>query len=428
MNKNKSWGNYPKVKNQKTISYSEGFSFTESNYLSIGLGRSYGDVGLNEDGTLISTHNLNKIISFNEINGIINCESGLSIKEILNFIIPKGWFLPVVPGTRNVTIGGAIANDIHGKNHHVDGTFGNYIKSMRLLRSDGVILNCSNEENTKYFDATIAGLGLTGIILSAELQLKKITSEYIDVETFKYKSLDEYWKINSYCEEKYDYTVSWVDCLYNKKNDLRGVYLAGNHSKKLIKRKSKREINITFPLTPPFSFVNNFSMRIINQFYYTLNKTTKESVQHYKKFFFPLDVINNWNKAYGRNGFFQYQFVVPKENGPETLDKVLEIIKRKNQVPALGVLKNFGSIKSPGLMSFPFEGVTLALDFPNKGEKTKSLFKELNKIIFDNNGRIYPAKDALMQAKEFQNSYPEFDNFTKYIDPKFSSSFWRRVN
>ena len=225
MNKNKSWGNYPKVKNQKTISYSEGFSFTDSNYLSIGLGRSYGDVGLNEDGTLISTHNLNKIISFNETKGIINCESGLSIKEILNFIIPKGWFLSVVPGTRNVTIGGAIANDIHGKNHHIDGTFGNYIKSMRLLRSDGVILNCSNEENRDYFDATIAGLGLTGIILSAEIQLKKITSEYIDVKTFKYKSLDEYWKINSYCEEKYDYTVSWVDCLYNNKNDLRGVYL-----------------------------------------------------------------------------------------------------------------------------------------------------------------------------------------------------------
>ena len=428
MNKNKSWGNYPKVKNQKTISYSEDFSFIESNYLSVGLGRSYGDVGLNEDGTLISTHNLKKIISFNETKGIINCESGLSIKEILNFIIPKGWFIPVVPGTRNVTIGGAIANDIHGKNHHIDGTFGNYIKSMRLLRSDGVILNCSNEENRDYFDATIAGLGLTGIILSAEIQLKKITSEYIDVKTFKYKSLDEYWKINSYCEEKYDYTVSWVDCLYNNKNDLRGVYLAGNHSKKLIKTKSKREINITFPFTPPFSFVNNFSMRILNQFYYTLNKTTNESVEHYKKFFFPLDVINNWNKAYGRNGFFQYQFVVPKENGPETLDDVLKIIKINNQVPALGVLKNFGSIKSPGLISFPFEGVTLALDFPNKGEKTKSLFRDLNKIIFDNNGRIYPAKDALMQPKEFQNSYPELDNFTKYIDPKFSSSFWRRVN
>ena len=428
MSNNKSWGNNPKVKNQKNINYSKNFSFDDGHYLPVGLGRSYGDVGLNENGILISMINTNKIISLDEKNGILNCESGLSIKEILNLIVPKGWFLPVVPGTRNVTIGGAIANDIHGKNHHRVGTFGNYVKSIKLLRSDGSILHCDEEENRDYFVATIAGLGLTGIIISAEIYLKRITSKYIDVTTFKFNSLDEYWEINSKCEEKYEYTVSWVDCLYGSKDSLRGVYLAGNHKKYFERKKYFEDINITFPFTPPFSLVNNFTLKILNQFYFSLNSDTKDFIQHYKNFFFPLDVINNWNRAYGRKGFFQYQFVVPKENGPQTIQKILEIIKINNQIPALGVLKNFGANKSIGLNSFPLEGVTLSLDFPNKGEKTKKLFNELNNIIFQNNGRIYPAKDAFMNPEEFKESYIEFKNFRKYVDPKFSSSFWKRVN
>lgn len=428
MQKINSWGNYPKVKNQKITSFNEELSFLGQSYLTSGLGRSYGDVGLNENGTLISTENLTKIISFDEKNGILNCESGLSIKEILKFITPKGWFLPVVPGTRNITIGGAIANDIHGKNHHKDGTFGNHVKSIKLLRSDGKILNCNRQENIHYLNSTIAGIGLTGLIVSAEIELKKIESEFIDVKTLKFTSLDEYWEINKKFEKDYDYTVSWVDCLYNQNAGIRGIYIAGNHSKNITLKNSKRELSISFPFTPPFSFVNNISMRLLNYFYYSLNKETEESVQHYKKFFFPLDVIRNWNKAYGKKGFFQYQFVVPKENASSVLEKVLEVLKIKKQVPALGVLKNFGNIKSSGLLSFPEEGVTLALDFPNKGAKTLSLFEDLNKIIFENGGRLYPAKDALMKAEEFQKAYKKIDEFKKFVDPKFSSSFWRRVS
>lgn len=428
MQKINSWGNYPKVKNQKITGFNEELSFLGQSYLTSGLGRSYGDVGLNENGTLISTENLTKIISFDEKNGILNCESGLSIKEILKFITPKGWFLPVVPGTRNVTIGGAIANDIHGKNHHKDGTFGNHVKSIKLLRSDGKILDCNRQENIHYFNSTIAGIGLTGLIVSAEIELKKIESEFIDVKTLKFTSLDEYWEINKKFEKDYDYTVSWVDCLYNQNAGIRGIYIAGNHSKNITLKNSKRELSIPFPFTPPFSFVNNISMRLLNYFYYSLNKEREESVQHYKKFFFPLDVIRNWNKAYGKKGFFQYQFVVPKENASSVLEKVLEVLKIKKQVPALGVLKNFGNIKSSGLLSFPEEGVTLALDFPNKGAKTLSLFEDLNKIIFENGGRLYPAKDALMKAEEFQKAYKKIDEFKKFVDPKFSSSFWRRVS
>ena len=428
MSTNKSWGNNPKVKDQKNINYSKELLFDDLSYLPIGLGRSYGDVGLNENGTTISMTNHNEIISLDEKNGILNCESGLSIKDILSLIVPKGWFLPVVPGTRNVTIGGAIANDIHGKNHHKVGTFGNYVKSIRLLRSDGTILNCNDEENRDYLSATVGGLGLTGIIISAEVYLKKISSTYVDVTTFKFQSLDEYWEINNKFEKEFDYTVSWVDCIYNQNKSLRGVYLAGNHKENFERKKYFENINITFPFTPPFSLINNFSLKILNQLYYSLNKTSKNSVQHYKKFFFPLDVVNNWNKAYGKKGFFQYQFVVPKKNGRQAIQKVLEVINRNNQIPALGVLKNFGDIKSTGLNSFPFEGVTLSLDFPNKGDKTKKLFEELNKVIFENNGRIYPAKDAFMNPKEFEDSYEGLNNFIKYIDPKFSSSFWRRVN
>jgi FAD/FMN-containing dehydrogenase len=428
VNKIKSWGNFPKVKNQKISVYHDNFSFSNTKYLAKGLGRSYGDVGLNENATLVSTENLNKIISFDKETGILDCQSGLSFEDILNTIIPEGWFLPVVPGTRNITIGGAIANDIHGKNHHKDGTFGNYIKSIKLLRSDGVILDCDENKNSDYFNSTIAGLGLTGIIISAEIKLKKIKSAYIDVKTFKFNSLDEYWEINSQCEKIYDYTVSWVDCLYSKKNSLRGIYIAGNHSKNLEDNKTKREIKLKFPFTPPFSFVNNMSMRVLNFLYYSLNKRSNESIQYYKNFFFPLDVIQNWNKAYGKNGFFQYQFVIPKENAPKALKNILEILQRNNQVPALGVLKNFGKMESPGLLSFPLEGVTLALDFPNKGKKTKTLFDELNKVVISNHGRLYPAKDALMQKKEFQKGYHKIEQFKKFIDPKFSSSFWRRVN
>lgn len=427
MQKINSWGNYPKVKNQKITSFNEELSFLGQSYLTSGLGRSYGDVGLNENGTLISTENLTKIISFDEKNGILNCESGLSIKEILKYITPKGWFLPVVPGTRNVTIGGAIANDIHGKNHHKDGTFGNHVKSIKLLRSDGKILDCNRQENIHFLNSTIAGIGLTGLIVSAEIELKKIESEFIDVKTLKFTSLDEYWEINKKFEKDYDYTVSWVDCLYNQNTGIRGIYIAGNHSKNITLKNPKRELSIPFPFTPPFSFVSNISIRLLNYFYYSLNKETEESVQHYKKFFFPLDVIRNWNKAYGKKGFFQYQFVVPKENASSVLEKVLEVLKIKKQVPALGVLKNFGNIKSSGLLSFPEEGVTLALDFPNKGAKTLSLFEDLNKIIFENGGRLYPAKDALMKAEEFKKSYKKIDEFEKFVDPKFSSSFWRRV-
>ncbi len=425
-----SWNNYPIIKSNNIEFLTQNFKLNSqyAENLAYGLGRSYGDVCLNENGNIIVTSKFNKIIEIDHNNGILHCESGISIKEILKVITPMGWFLPVVAGTRNITIGGAIANDIHGKNHHKVGSFGNFVKSFDLLRSNGEVLVCSEEENTEYFKATIGGMGLTGIIMAAKIKLTKINSEYIIVETRRYNSLESYFEINSALEKNNEYTVSWVDCVMKNEGGLRGVYHSGNHSNDNLSNKKIKDLKIKFPFTPPFSFVNNLSMKMINELYYQLNKDTANKLQHYKSFFFPLDVIENWGRAYGKKGFLQYQFVVPKENSLETMKKVLHEIKEYNQIPALGVLKTFGSIKSIGYMSFPREGLTLALDFRIKDNETFKFLNRLDNIVIENNGSLYPAKDARMSSDTFTKSFDNLDFFSKFVDPKFSSSFWRRVN
>ena len=430
MKRIKSWNNYPKVKHESIqfLKKDAEINFNLGNYLVHGLGRSYGDVCLNKNGNLILTSELNQIIEFDRENGILRCNGGISLKEILNLITPNGWFLPIVPGTRNVTLGGAIANDIHGKNHHGFGSFGNFVNNFQLMRSNGEVLNCSKNENQGYFESTIGGLGLTGIIISAEIRLLKINSQYIDVKTVRYDSLEDFWEINQESEKEYDYTVSWVDCLAKNSTGLRGIFHAGNHSKKQLSKKNKNDFSIPVPFTPPISLVNNLSMKIINEVYYKINKNENFKLQHYKSFFFPLDIIGSWGRAYGPKGFFQYQFVIPDKNGQEGLKKILYEIKNHGQVPALGVLKTFGNIKSVGMMSFPRKGITMALDFQNKGKETLKFLDRLDSIVMEYEGALYPAKDARMSKEVFNKSFPYVNEFVKYIDPKFSSSFWERVN
>ena len=424
-----SWNNYPKIKHKsiESIENTE-FIFTSNNNLPHGLGRSYGDVCLNENENLILTKDLNEILEFDKKKGILKCNAGLSFKEILNLIASNGWFLPVVPGTKYVTIGGAIANDIHGKNHHKSGSFGNFVNSFKLLRSSGEIIDCSKTENEDYFKATIGGMGLTGIIISAEIKLIKIKSQYIDNQIVRYDSLEEYWNINQKCEEKFDYTVSWVDCLTKNEGGLRGVFHSGNHSENQHKKENKKEFSIPVPFTSPVSLINNLTMKIINESYFRINKSESSKFQHYNPFFFPLDLIGSWGRAYGPKGFFQYQFVIPPNAGIEGIDRIIKEVKNHGQIPALGVLKTFGDIKSVGMMSFPREGLTMTLDFQNKGVKTLKFFEKLDNIVMDYGGALYPAKDARMSKKVFVNSFPNLSEFSNFIDPKFSSSFWRRVN
>lgn len=429
-----SWGQFPKVFNQQSISLpwrNHAINYlNDTYYLPYGKGRSYGDSCLNENGTVIETKWLNHLIHFDTTTGILRCEAGITLDEILQIIIKHGWFLPVLPGTKYVTLGGAIANDIHGKNHHRAGTFGCHVIQFELLRSDGKSYVCSEQQNKALFDATLGGLGLTGLIIWAEIQLKPITNEFLDVQTIQFESLSEFFDINEASINDYEYTVAWVDCLATEKKLGRGIYMRANHNKsnpvKPIKKKNR---NLQIPINFPSFILNAFSIKLFNHFYYNKTKSKfSENTQHYDSFFFPLDTINNWNKIYGRRGFLQYQCVVEDDEHHTAITKILNIITQSKQGSFLSVLKTFGEISSPGLLSFPKPGVTLALDFQNKGSRTFSLLNQLDEIVQEFNGRVYPAKDARMSAYAFQQYYPKWKQFKELLDPKFSSNLWRRVS
>lgn len=426
-----SWNFIPKSKKYsiQELNYKKNLNFSSSKtYLAHGMGRSYGDVCLNNNGEIILTENYKKIINFDIENGYIECESGFTIKELLEFIAPKGWFLPVVPGTSYVTIGGAVANDIHGKNHHIAGSFGNFVEEFKLITSKRKVFVCSLTENSELFKATIGGLGLTGLILSVKIKLKKINNEFIQTSVKRFYTFDQYLQLNKSLSQRYEYTVSWIDFnLKNNKKKLKGVYIYGNHSKDKVKKSKKFKYKLAVPFRPPFSIVNNFTINLINFIYFYLNKSDISKLQHYSSFFFPLDIISNWNKAYGNRGFYQYQFVVPEEHAKEVLDQVYLNLKKYNQRVCLGVLKSFGDIQSYGIMSFPRKGITLALDLQNKGPKTLELLTELDKIVLNNFGNIYPAKDARMSREVFNKINPRLKEFKNFIDPKFNSSFKNRV-
>lgn len=395
--------------------------------LPYGNGRSYGDSCLNPEQALLKTRNLDHFIHFDPGTGVISCEAGVLLSEILDICVPQGWFLPVTPGTRFVTVGGAIANDVHGKNHHALGTFGCHVRCFELLRSDGERRMCSLEENPEWFAATIGGLGLTGLIVWAEIQLRPIANPWIDVETIQFGHIDEFFVLSDASQHDYEYTVSWIDCLAKDKHLGRGLFMRGNHAPAgTIGHYQSR--SRTFVLTPPVSLVNSLSLKAFNALYYNKQRVKQScSVQHYESYFYPLDGIQHWNRMYGPRGFYQYQSVTPMENRVEVTRALLREIERSGMGSFLAVLKLFGDQVSPGLMSFPRPGVTLALDFPNKGEALHRLFKRLDAIVEEAGGTLYPAKDGRMSGKLFRKGYPRIEQFLSYVDPKFSSSFWRRV-
>jgi len=399
--------------------------------LAHGQGRSYGDACLNNSGTLISTRHLNRLIGFDDETGIIKCESGVTLAEILRFAVPRGWFIPVSPGTKFVSVGGAIANDIHGKNHHVAGTFGRNLLSFELLRSDGHRTTCSPKRNDALFNATIAGLGLTGFITWAEIQLKKIKGPFIDEESIKFSSLDKFFELSRSSDSKSEYTVAWLDCIGTGSNFGRGIFMRGNHSENTGSQKdSYREGKLSVPIDFPSWALNSFTVKAFNALYYNkqLKKTVTKTI-HYDPFFYPLDSVHGWNKIYGKNGFLQFQCVIPTKDsaGQKAIEAILREVVAAQSASFLAVLKEFGDIESPGLMSFPRQGITLCLDFAFRGDETLRLFRKLHKIVFDNGGAIYPAKDACMTPEEFSAAFPKLKEFTPHIDKAFSSDFWRRV-
>ena len=393
--------------------------------LAHGMGRSYGDACLNPGGTLWLTGGLDHFIAFNEDNGRLVCEAGVLLRDIQRLAVPRGWMLPVTPGTQLVTVGGAIANDVHGKNHHVLGSFGDHVLRLTLLRTNGETIECGPHERSDWFAATVGGVGLTGIITQAELQLRRTPGPWLDTETLAYANLDEFFQLADASEAHWEHTVSWIDCISGGGG--RGVFMRGNPivtAPRPLPTAQQR----TMPLVSPVSLVNRLSLRPFNMAYYHLKKwRAGRAITHYEAFFYPLDNLLEWNRMYGPRGFFQYQSVVPRANGQDAIQAMLREIARSGDGSFLAVLKTFGNRQPVGMLSFAQPGVTLALDFPNHGARTHRLFERLDAIVREAQGRIYLAKDARMPRELFEAGYPRLPEFLPYRDPGISSGLSRRL-
>jgi FAD/FMN-containing dehydrogenase len=396
--------------------------------LPFGNGRSYGDSCLNEGGLLLDARGMDRFIGFDPNNGILRCESGVLLDEILSISVPQGWFLPVVPGTKFVTVGGAIANDIHGKNHHSAGTFGCHVRCLELLRSDGQRLLCSPSENTEWFQATIGGLGLTGVILWAEIELKRINNPTMEVETIRFTGLDEFFELCAENDRRFDYTVAWIDCMVQGKQLGRGLFISGNHANPDFAPAYPPRLQISIPLDLPLPLINRLAVRVFNSVHYRMQSRTRScGFEHYEQFFFPLDGIRHWNRLYGPRGFLQYQCVMPAAEGRSALREIINRAAHRGIDSFFGVLKIFGDRRSPGLISFPRSGVTVALDFFHHGRITLRFLDSLDEIVLSAGGAVNPYKDARMSAASFKRFFPRWQELERFRDPKFSSSFWRRA-
>jgi FAD/FMN-containing dehydrogenase len=392
--------------------------------LARGAGRSYGDVGLNPGGILWQTHCLDQFIDFDTATGRLVCEAGVLLRDIQRMAIPRGWMLPVTPGTQIVTVGGAIANDVHGKNHHVMGSFGDHVQRLSLVRTDGTVIECGPGLLPDWFAATVGGAGLTGVITRAELQLRPVAGPWLDTETIPYGSVGEFVAFADASEREWEYTVSWIDCLSARG---RGIFLRGNGASAPGRTEPAKRAR-TMPITPPFSLVNALSLRMFNEIYFRMNKwRAGRAIAHYEPFFYPLDNLLEWNRMYGPKGFFQYQCVVPRNDGTEVVTAMLDEIARSGDGSFLAVLKTFGDRPAPGMLSFARPGLTLALDFPNRGERITRLFSRLDAIVRAAGGRLYLAKDARMPRDMFEAGYPRLSEFLAYRDPGISSALSRRL-
>jgi FAD/FMN-containing dehydrogenase len=399
----------------------------EPSYIARGLGRSYGDAALNQTGGVILIDRNDHFLSFDEASGILDCEAGVSLAEIIDVLLPRGFFLPVTPGTQHVTLGGAIAADVHGKNHHRCGTIAPFVDSLRLLTTHGDVLDCSRVNNAEVFWATIGGMGLTGIILTAKLRMLAVETAFMVVEHERAADLDQALRRFADTDSTCTYSVAWIDCLARGRSLGRSILMRGEHARltDLTARQrrdplawsSKRSISI--PLTAPSWVLNPLSIRAFNSLYY-LAHPDRRQLQPLRSFFYPLDGMKNWNRLYGRRGFLQYQFVLPVARSHEAMQVVLEELVRARCSSFLAVLKSFGEAND-ALLSFPVRGHTLALDLPYRGVELVSLLRRLNQKLIEYGGRIYLAKDAVLDAGEFRQMYPKADQFKQVqrrLDPR----------
>ena len=424
------WGNYPKQEAQViTLQSPSAYQAQIAKYSSLiarGMGRSYGDSA--NASVILQTTYCDHFIAFDSDTGLLTVEAGVLLRDILKVTVKEGWFLPVTPGTGFVTVGGAIASDIHGKNHHVAGTFGKHIVSLSILLGTDEIVTTSHTELPDLFYATCGGMGLTGVILFATIQLIPIKSAFIYKKTIKVgciESVCEAFEVN----KQSTYSVAWIDCLKRGKNLGRSVLMTGEHA-------DSGGLNLTIkdpialPIRMPSGLLNGTTMRAFNNAYWTKVRENKNEIVPLLSYFYPLDTIGNWNKLYGKAGFVQYQFVLPIANGVANMRQILTEISQSGHGSFLAVLKQFG-LANQNLLSFPFEGYTLALDF-KMSQSTLDLLHRLNDMVVDLGGRVYLTKDAMMREASFKKMYPNWEEFErvryKYgAVGKFASSQSKRL-
>ena len=429
------WGRYPAMACKTSLLREEGklqqIIESSTSLIARGNGRAYGDAALNQEMTLLMG-GCDRLLAFDSTAGVVECEAGLLLSDLLSVSVPRGWFAPVVPGTKYVTIGGLIAADVHGKNHHLEGSFGRYVDSLRLALADGNIVTCSRGENSELFAATLGGMGLTGIIVSARFRLRPVVSALVEERVIRAPSLKSLLEL---FEENHaaTYSVAWIDCLVGGSDSGRALLTLGEHATEDCAasdrhRKPHRmepKGNLAIPVELPFSLLNRWSIRLFNALYYRL-QNPRRGLTHYDRFFFPLDAIQNWNRFYGRRGFVQYQCVVRAEEG---LRRILNLVPEIGHGSFLAVLKKLG----PGnrFLSFPMEGYTLTLDFPARADTIANLTR-LDAVVAEFGGRIYLAKDARAPRDVIEHGYPEIDTFRALrlkIDPnrKFRSALSERL-
>jgi len=417
------WGKYPVVDVPvKSFRPGEGEgSLPSEGWIPRGMGRCYGDSALSD--TIISTQSHKRFIAFDEATGLLTCESGVTYEDLLTHFVPRGWFPPVTPGTKFVSMGGAIASDVHGKNHHVEGSFAEHVASFDLMLPNGDVRHCSRTQNPELFWATHGGMGLTGLITQVSLRLKKIETSAIKTENIKAKNLKEIFALMDQFEDT-TYSVAWIDVLSRGGNLGRSILMQGEHATMSDIAGSKWEqAPLQVPQKPsiavPFDFpsfaLNNFTIRAFNTLYYHKQFSQKvEKLVDYDSFFYPLDVIHHWNRIYGKRGFTQYQFVLPRDKGAEGMRAILERIVSARMGSFLSVLKAFGEA-SEGPMSFPMPGYTLTLDFPI----SKRLFPfldELDEMVIQFGGRVYLTKDVRLTGPTLARMYPRLKAFSALLE------------
>lgn len=441
------WGRYPVQSCE--LERPERYADLKPNSPSLitrGQGRSYGDASLNENSRVLLSERVNRMLALDEEQGILRAEAGVTLAEILGVIVPKGWFLPVTPGTKFVSLGGCVAADVHGKNHHHEGSFGDHVLSLAMILADGSRINCSASENAELFWATVGGMGLTGIIGEVTLKLTAIESAQMVVRQHAAINLEQLFKLLQDPTLDDRYSVAWIDSLATGAEMGRGVAMFGHHAtqaelearvgKQYKAEKSgtgKPGSKLNMPVDLPGWALNNLSIGAFNSWYYRREGNKQEPfLSGYAPYFYPLDAIGQWNRLYGKRGFVQYQCVIPEATAYDGIASLLQELTRSRRPSFLAVLKRFGA-QGRGMLSFPTAGYTLALDLPIRDAGLFTLLNQLDQIVLQHGGRVYLAKDARLSPETFRSMYPRYEEWLKVksaFDPdnRFSSSLSRRLN